>query len=95
MLTSPVSGAHIEGTSISLSCNCSGYPQPTITWTHNGNIITSANNQESLLRSNISLIDGGNYQCVFGNVAGNTTSNIAVVIVYSKSLLSGAHSAYI
>ena len=86
VLTSPVGGSHIEGTSISLSCNSSAYPQATITWTHNGNVITSANNQETLLLSNLASIDSGNYQCIFGNAAGNTTSNIAVVIVYSKSL---------
>ena len=86
VLTSPVSGSHIENTSISLSCNASGYPQPNITWTHNENIIISAYNQETLLLRNIESVNSGNYQCIFTNVAGITASNIAVINIYSKLL---------
>lgn len=93
MITSPTSGSFVEGLSISLSCNSSGFPQPNITWIFN-NSVTLANNQETIWLTNIGSLNSGLYHCIFQNAVGSTTSSTAVLTVYSKQNLSH-NSSYV
>ena len=73
----------LNGTSVNFRCTGNGNPSPNITWLFNGNPIPQQNLPElSIL--NVTLLNTGNYQCLFQNDAGSTASAIAVLIVYSK-----------
>ena len=84
VLTSPVGGSHLQGTTLSLSCSSTGYPQPNITWTFNDTIIDSFNDQAMLVLDSTLPNQTGGYQCIFENAAGRTASSIANIIFYSK-----------
>ena len=70
---------------MTLSCNASGDPLPTISWTKHGSIINAsgdsrisfgADNKE-LTITNLSQADDGEYRCVANNTLGNASSNAA------------------
>ena len=94
VITSPIGGSLLQNTSQSLSCSSFGYPAPNITWTFNSNIITSSNNQTTLVLNAATLNQTGNYQCIFQNAAGTTASAIAHLVVYSKLLMQLIYFIY-
>ena len=84
----------IEGTSVNFSCNASGNPAPTISWTKDVSIlITSGDSRirfgadnKTLTIINVNREDRGQYQCVANNNVGNdTTSNAATLDVLCKN----------
>lgn len=86
----PKNDTQEEGLSLTLYCNATGNPSPTISWTKNGNslsdnkrIIFSGKN-ETLSIANLNRTDSGYYRCVTGNSLGNDTSRNAKVDVLCK-----------
>ena len=81
-----------EGQNVTLSCNASGNPVPTISWTRNGSPVKTSDHsrisfsdEEKLLTiTNVSRTDRGEYRCVAINRVGNATSNVATVDVHCK-----------
>ena len=86
--TQPQGGLVYEGDNVTLSCNASGKPVPTITWTRNGSVLTSsvprisfgAESRELTITS-INRADKGEYRCVANNSEGNVTSDAATLDV--------------
>ena len=87
----PQGGQVIEGNIVTFSCNASGNPVPTITWTRNGSVLTSsvlrisfgAESRELTIRI-VNRKDRGEYRCVANNSVGNVTSNAATLDVQCK-----------
>lgn len=86
-----------EGDNVTLSCNATGNPAPTISWFINGFAVdTSINNsrisfsgnQKHLTITNLSRTDGGKYRCKANNRVGNRTyfsaSDVATLDVQCK-----------
>ena len=73
--------AVIEGKNVTLSCNASGFPVPTVYWvkTSNGDRF----NVTELVFTNISRSDAGEYTCVASNPC-NTSTELAEVDVLCK-----------
>ena len=93
--TQPQVGPVTEGDNVTLSCNASGIPVPTITWTRNGSVLISSvprislgAESRELTITNISRADSGEYRCVANNSEGNVTSNAATLDVKCKFKLS-------
>ena len=72
----------LEGQNVTLSCNASGFPAPTVYWvkTSNGNCF----NKAELVFTNISRSEAGEYKCVASNPSCNTTTELAYVDVQCK-----------
>ena len=84
-----------DGNNVTLSCNASGNPVPTITWTRNGSVLTSSvprisfgAESRELTITTINTADRGEYQCVANNSVGNDTSDAATIDVQGKNKLS-------
>ena len=77
---------------MTLSCNATGNPKPTLSWTRNGFLINASGNSRisfllektQLTITNVSRTDSGEYRCVAGNNLGNYTSNPATLDVQCK-----------
>ena len=82
----------IEGNDLLLTCNATGNPTPSISWTKDGSLINASGDprisiteQNTMLRiTNVSRADDGQYRCVASNSLGNATSNAASPDVQSK-----------
>ena len=86
--TQPQDGPVTEGDNVTLSCNVSGDPLSTITWTRNGSVLNSSvprislgAESRELTITNISRTDSGEYRCVANNSEGNVTSVAATLDV--------------
>ena len=86
--TQPQGGPVTEGNNVTLSCNASGNPVPTITWTRNGSVLTSSvprisfgEESKELKITSINRADSGEYRCVANNSEGNVTSDAATLDV--------------
>ena len=93
--TQPQGGPVTEGDNVTLSCNASGIPVPTITWTRNGSVLNSSvprisfgAESRELTITNINRADSGEYRCVANNSEGNVTSDAATLDVKCKFKLS-------
>ena len=89
--TQPRGGPVTEGDNVTLSCNASGNPVPTITWTRNGSVLISSvprisfrAESRELTITTIDTADSGEYQCVANNSVGNDTSDAATIDVQCK-----------
>jgi len=88
----PGSVASSEGDNVTLSCDATANPPPTISWIRNGSPInTTINSRISLLKdnkqltiTNVNRTDSGEYRCVARNELGNDTSNVALLDVQCK-----------
>ena len=88
----PQNQAVLEGLNVSFSCNASGNPTPTFSWTKNGSPInTTANARISLSAGNKQLditnansVDSGEYRCVANNSVGAVHSSAAFLTVQCK-----------
>ena len=65
------------GDTLTLTCGTSGGPDNTFSWSKDNNI-TSIGNTSILSISPITPADGGVYQCMVSNDAGNSTTNITI-----------------
>ncbi len=68
------------GENVSMSANVEGTSPMTFNWYHNGVLIPMANSS-SILLSAISIEDAGEYQLIVTNIAGCSTSRVAVLTV--------------
>ena len=88
----PGSVAKTEGDNLTLSCNATANPLPTISWTRGGSPVNTTNNSrisfsednKQLTITNVNRTDSGEYQCVANNSLGNDTSNVATLDVQCK-----------
>jgi len=77
---------------VTLSCNASGDPVPSISWTRDATIISTSGESRisfgaesnELTITNVSRADKGEYRCVANNSLGNATSNAAFLNVQCK-----------
>ncbi|XP_078354372.1 roundabout homolog 1-like [Oculina patagonica] len=77
----PLSNIIKEGHNVTISCKAEGNPEPKISWTRNGIIISFAQHEKQLAIVNVNRIDSGEYQCVANNSVGTDTSNVATLDV--------------
>jgi len=78
-----------EGNNVTVSCSAIGNPSPSITWTKNGSIISTAADSritfgadnKTLTITNVSRADSGQYKCVASNGLGKATSSAATMDV--------------
>ena len=89
--TQPQVGSVIEGDNVTLSCNASGNPEPTISWRRDGSLVSSGDQRISfeagnrqLTITNVNRADSGEYLCVADNSEGNDTSNAITLDVKCK-----------
>ena len=89
--TQPQVGSVIEGDNVTLSCNASGNPEPTISWRRDGFLVSSGDQRISfeagnrqLTITNVNRADSGEYLCVADNSEGNDTSNAITLDVKCK-----------
>ena len=89
--TQPHAGSVTEGDNVTLSCNASGNPVPTISWTRDGSLVSSGDQRISfeagnrqLTITNVNRADSGEYLCVADNSEGNDTSNAITLDVKCK-----------
>ena len=88
----PQSKTTTEGNGVTLSCNATGNPKPTMSWTRNGSPVDTTNNsgfsfsegKKQLTITNVNRTDSGEYQCVASNKLGNDKSNVATLDVQCK-----------
>lgn len=75
-----------------ISCNATGNPVPSISWTRNespidrnvNSRISFSADKKQLTITNVSRADSGEYRCVAKNSLGNDTSNASSVDVQCK-----------
>ena len=79
---------------MTLSCNATGNPVPTIQWTRNGSAVDSSDiisrisfshDKKQLTIMNVSRTDRGEYRCVAENRVGSDTSDDAKLVVQCKT----------
>ena len=71
----------IEGGNVTLSCNASGFPAPTVYWVKTSNGVRF--NETELVFTNINRSEAGEYTCVASNPC-NTSTELAEVDVLCK-----------
>lgn len=85
----PHNDTKTEGNTVTFSCNVTGNPVPTISWTRDGSLINATINSsirfsadaKKLTITNVNRVDSGEYQCVARNSLGNDTSDVATLDV--------------
>ena len=83
---------------MTLSCDASGNPVPTISWTKDGSplhVCTSSRigisgDKKKLHIKNLSRTDRGEYRCVASNEVGTDESNAAILDIQCKCGVSSA-----
>ena len=79
-----------ERENVTLSCNATGNPAPSISWTKDGSAANSLRislslDNKQLTITNVSRDDSGDYRCVANNSIGAAvTSNVATLDVQCK-----------
>ncbi|CAH3163905.1 unnamed protein product [Pocillopora meandrina] len=87
IITHPKNFTIEEGLPMTLFCNATGNPPPTLSWTKDGSplndtqAITFSGDNETLFIASINRSESGNYRCVARNGLGNDLSNPAKVDV--------------
>ncbi|XP_026768070.3 hemicentin-1 isoform X3 [Pangasianodon hypophthalmus] len=80
-----------EGVSVSLPCETTGIPKPSITWTKGDEPVSSPPQSDgSLLIFSSTAADSGRYICTASSSAGETRREITLT-VHSKPRILGAH----
>ena len=79
-----------ERENLTLVCNATGNPAPTLSWTRDGSPVDTSgrisisDDKKQLTITNVSRTDSGEYRCVANNSLGNETSNVATLDVQCK-----------
>ena len=79
-----------ERENVTLSCNATGNPAPSISWTKDGSATNSLRislslDNKQLTITNVSRDDSGDYRCVANNnIGAAVTSNVATLDVQCK-----------
>ena len=77
---------------MTFTCNATGNPEPTISWTRNGFPVKTSNDssisfsedKKLLTVTNLNRTDSAEYRCVANNSIGNDSSNVATLDVQRK-----------
>jgi len=83
-----------EGDNVTLLCNVTANPPPTISWTRDGSPIDASGrisfleNKKLLTITNVNRIDSAEYRCVASNELGKATTNAASLDVQCKLSVS-------
>ena len=72
------------GDVLTLNCTASGGPDNMLRW-YKDNVLLQGNTDNVLNITSVNAADGGLYECVVNNTAGNSTTNITI---YGKSCVS-------
>ena len=88
------SNAHFQvGDTKQLTCTATGYPEPKIKWSRNGQIMTSGVNSrvigDVLELRNMGRPDEGVYTCFAENPAGHHTANATLNYMGKNNMLMG------
>ena len=79
-----------EGDNVTLSCDTTGNPVPTISWTKDGSAISNnsmislSDDNKQLTITNVNRTNSGEYQCVASNRVGKDTSDASTVTILCK-----------
>ena len=79
-----------EGENLTLSCNATGNPVPTISWTKDGSPVNQSGrisfsaDEKQLTITNVNRTDSGEYRCMASNSLGNDTSSASTVDIQCK-----------
>ena len=90
IITHPKNVTLEEGLTMTLFCNATGNPPPTLSWTKDGSPINNnqgipfSGDNKTLFIASINRSESGNYRCVARNGLGNDLSNPAKVDVQCK-----------
>ena len=95
----PLKGSTREGDQVTLYCNATGNPPPTISWTRNGFPLKTSDNsrinflegKKQLTITNVSRTDSGKYRCVATSELGNVTSKAKSIDVQCKNTVVPMH----
>ncbi|CAH3163880.1 unnamed protein product, partial [Pocillopora meandrina] len=100
--TRPEGKTLIEGENITLSCNATGNPEPSISWVKDGFPINSnsrinfSQDNRLLTITNTSRTYSGEYRCVARNRVGNDTSNSKVNVLFQPEVtIDGDQEQYL
>ncbi|KAM6456551.1 hemicentin-1 isoform 2-T2 [Liasis olivaceus] len=82
-IVSPKNQSFTEGSEVSVSCSATGYPKPTVVWTHNDIFLMASHRYRltpggTLIIKNAVPKDAGIYGCLASNAAG-TVKETAVL----------------
>ena len=88
----PQNATVTEGENVTLSCNATGNPASSISWTKNGSAISTSGDprisfgvdNKQMTITNVSRSDGGQYRCEVNNSNGTVTSNAATLEIQCK-----------
>jgi len=80
VLSQPVGGTNVAGSTITLAASISGIPTPTLQWKLNGTNLPGATNA-TLVLANLQLTNGGSYVLYATNSVGATNTRPALVVV--------------
>ncbi|XP_022793287.1 titin-like [Stylophora pistillata] len=77
---SSVQGGYREGSFVNISCTASGIPEPDVTWTREGTVISSRKGAAFLIFNSVRRTDDGLYLCRANNTAGSITNQTTLVL---------------
>ena len=72
-----------NGDVLTLNCTASGGPDNMLHW-YKDNVLLQGNTDNVLEITSVNAADGGFYECVINNTAGNSTANVTI---YGRSCL--------
>ena len=76
-----------EGATITLKCNVTGNPQPTIRWTKGNGSNAALSSQNTLTMLKVNQTASGTYHCTASNGIGSPDTRSVLVTVRSESFL--------
>ena len=85
------------GDVLTLNCTASGGPDNMLHW-YKDDVLLQRNTESVLNLTSVNAADGGLYECVVNNTAGNSTANITIYGRLSLSLhklLRNFHKLYV
>ncbi|RDD38184.1 Hemicentin-2, partial [Trichoplax sp. H2] len=86
VLLSPISRVVLLGETVILTCEGTGKPSPTVTWTKGGQAISNAVSN-SLTIGNVTAKDSADYRCLFNNSAGSVLTQASTINVFTVPII--------
>ncbi|NXV13679.1 HMCN1 protein, partial [Cepphus grylle] len=91
VVISPKNQTFTEGSEVSIRCSATGYPQPTVVWTHNDMFIIGSSRyrltpEGTLIIRKAIPKDGGIYGCLASNSAGTETQTSTLTYIEGPTL---------